>query len=147
MADWRYEDEWFEETNVSWKIREYLESNGFTIEKFNDDKKQRGYDIIATKSDERYIIEVKGYPSDKYVSGPKQGQKKPTQPRLQAKHWFSEALLSLLKAKNKDQLSKTVLGLPKFEIYEKLLDETKFARTKLGIEAALVDSQGKMSWR
>jgi len=91
---WTYENEWFEETNISRKIRDYLKETGHDIIRFNDDKRQKGHDIITAKNGIKTIIEVKGYPSKYYVGTEKQGQKKPTHPNLQAKHWFSEALLS-----------------------------------------------------
>ncbi len=40
--EWNYEDEWFEETNVSRKIKSALESTGYRITKFCEDKKERG---------------------------------------------------------------------------------------------------------
>ncbi len=40
------------------------------------------------------IIEVKGYPTTVHTKGKDKGKPKPTNPKLQAKHWFSEALLS-----------------------------------------------------
>lgn len=43
--EWRYEDEWFEETNVNRKIKNALESAGYRITKFNEDKREKGHDI------------------------------------------------------------------------------------------------------
>lgn len=63
--EWNYEEEWFEETNVSRKIKNALESTGYGITKFCEDKKERRHDIEAIKEREKIIIEVKGYPSDK----------------------------------------------------------------------------------
>lgn len=83
---------WFEETNVARKIRDFLESDDYEITKFNDDKRQKGPDIISIKEGQKIIIEVKDYPSDKYVRGPDKGKKKKTPPNLQAKQWLGEAL-------------------------------------------------------
>jgi len=79
--EWSYEEEWFEETNVAKKIREYLERNEWKIIKFSENKRQRGPDIIALKDNRKLIIEVKGFPSKKYVRGEKKGQLKPTPPK------------------------------------------------------------------
>jgi hypothetical protein len=147
VKEWNYENEWFEETNISRKIRDYLEMEGYEIIKFNEDKRQRGHDIVATKSGEKLIVEVKGYPSNKYVGGEKKGQKKPTNPNLQAKHWFGEALLSLLIAKSENPKCKTVIGLPKFKTYENLISKLNTVREKLGIAVILVDKEGNVNAR
>ena len=144
LEDWTYEDEWFEETNVARKIRDSLWSNGYEITKFNEDKMEKGHDIEAIKEEKKIIIEVKGYPSDKYVRGPNKGMKKPTNPNLQAKHWFGEALLALLKAKSKTPSCKIAIGLPKFRIYDRLLEEINFVIEKLEIGYVLVDKDGKV---
>lgn len=100
MNSWAYESEWFEETNVSTKIVEFLKRNGYVVVRFNTDKRDRGPDIVYEKNGQQTLVEVKGYPSDRYVrDNPrrniKKGDLKPTSPRLQARHWFAEALLSL----------------------------------------------------
>lgn len=139
--EWRYEDEWFEETNVAKKIKNFLHSTGHVIHKFNEDKKQRGPDIEAIKDKQKLIIEVKGYPSDKYVSGSNKGMKKPTNPNLQAKHWFGEALVALLIAKSRDPGCKIVVGLPSFKIYRDLVDKIEFVMRELDIGFILVDER------
>ena len=40
MERWSYEKEWFEETNVARKIRDYLRKMSYQIIKFNEDKRQ-----------------------------------------------------------------------------------------------------------
>lgn len=73
--EWAYEDEWFEETNVSRKVKDFLVKKGYQIIKFNEDKRKRGADIIAINriNNQKLIVEVKGFPSDKYVRGEKKG--------------------------------------------------------------------------
>ena len=142
IAEWNYEDEWFEETNVSRKIRDFLMEKGYEISKFSEDKREKGHDIEAEKDGLKVIIEVKGYPSDKYVRGLDKGNKKRTDPKLQAKHWFGEALLSLLKAKSKDPECKIIIGLPRFKVYEGLLEDISFVIGKLEIGHVLVDEDG-----
>jgi len=122
---WRYENEWFEETNVARKIVDWLRRDGWILLKFNEDKRQRGPDIIAIKEGRRMIVEVKGYPSDRYVRGEKKGQKKPTHPDPQARHWFAEALLSIIRRKHKEPNSIVAIGLPRKHIYEKLTEEVR----------------------
>ena len=87
-----YENEWFEETNVARKIKEYLEREGYKIIKFNENKRSKGHDIVAEKNGQSVIVEVKGYPYDKYVIGKKKGDIKPTRQTTQARHWFSKVI-------------------------------------------------------
>ena len=146
-SEWIYEKEWFEETNVARKIRDYLVSSGWRILKFNEDKRQRGPDIIAEKEEKKIIIEVKGYPSDKYVKGVKKGLKKPTPPNLQARHWFAEALLAAIRSKYREPRSIIAIGLPKIRIYEKLVEEIRAVlRDYITLQFILVSANGKVEW-
>lgn len=138
VPEWSYENEWFEETNVSKAIVKFLKSNGYEIKKFNEDKRQKGHDIEATKAGVKLVLEVKGYPSDKYVRGPNKGKKKPTNPKLQAKHWLSEALLSLLIAKGEDPSCRIAIGLPKCERYDELVGKLDYFLSKLQVGVVLV---------
>ena len=56
--DWSYEDEWFEEGNIAMKIKDWLESEGYQIIKFNADKKKKGDDIRVKNKEEEIIIEI-----------------------------------------------------------------------------------------
>ncbi len=141
---WDYKDEWFEETNIGIVIRDYLIKNGHKIIKFNEDKKQKGHDMITIKEGIKTVVEFKGYPSDKYVSGVNKGKKKPTSPNLQAKHWFSEALLSLILAKCNDWDIVIAMGLPKFRKYEELVKKIEPLREKIGLKCYLVSNTGKV---
>ena len=140
---WSYEQEWYEETNVARKIRDFLESKGWVILKFNEDKRQKGPDIIAMKNHKKLIVEVKGYPSRKYVKGEKKGELKPTHPSSQAAHWFAEALLSVVKEKSKDREVDIGIGLPKFPRYLKLMREVSIL-SALGLRFYVVDENGKV---
>jgi len=88
-------DEWFYEGQISKCLVTYFVDNGYQIIKDNSNNiSAKGEDIIVSIHGQQEIIEVKGYPTTYYAKGPKKGQPKPTKPKLQAKHWFSEALLS-----------------------------------------------------
>jgi len=143
-SEWTYEKEWFEETNVSLKIKDYLKSSGYIVTKFNADKTEKGHDIEAIKDTKKIIIEVKGYPSDKYVSGPNKGKRKPTNPRLQAAHWFAEALFSLLQAKNEKPDIIIAFAFPKFERYINLLNSIKNIMRLLDLRCFFVDEKGNI---
>jgi len=97
MKEFDHQSDWFFEGQISRKLVAYLITNGYEILKDNSvNVKARGEDIIAIRNGIKEVIEVKGYPSEFYTSGQKKGQKKPTRPRLQSKHWFSESILTSL---------------------------------------------------
>ncbi len=143
-----YENEWFEETNVLRKIKGYLEKEGWNIQKSNEDKTQKGEDIRASKNGKTLVMEVKGYPSDKYVKTTakyKAGENKPTKPELQARHWFAEALFQLEIRKSKEPNIKIALGLPLMKRYQNLLNEVEYVKEQLGITCYFTDENGKVS--
>ena len=140
--EWSYEQEWFEETNVARKIRSFLEKQGWRIVKFNEDKRLRGPDVVAVKGDRKLVIEVKGYPSTRYVRGEKKGKLKPTPPNLQAKHWFSEALLSVIRVKSQNSMVEIGIGLPKFQKYVQLISDVEILKKCLGIKFYIVKKDG-----
>jgi hypothetical protein len=89
---------------------------------------------LALLSTLNLIIELK--------RGIKKGDPKPTDPRLQAKHWFAELLLSLLIQKSKGPATLLAMGLPKFETYQRLLNKTE--HKKLGFTCFIVDQDGNI---
>ena len=142
---WKKEDDWFWEGNVQKNIAEYLQEQGFDVKATDTISKSTGVDIVAKKAEKNILIEVKGWPSDKYMDGPKKGQPKPTHPTLQAKHWLSEAFLTVIRRKSKFPGYTLAIGLPKFRRYTDLLNEISWAIETLGIKIFLVDSTGKVS--
>lgn len=91
------------------------------------------------------VVEVKGYPSDKYVNGKNKGKKKRTYPKLQAKHWFSEAMFHVLNEKCKDWENVSIaIGLPRFPKYEEMISNIKDLNEKIGIIYYLVNSDGEI---
>ena len=145
QVDWKYEDEWFEEGNISLLIKTFLERNGYKILRFNQDKRERGHDIEAAKGKELIVVECKGYPSDRYVDGPKKGQKKPTNPKLQSMHWFSDALFHLVIAKSENPKTTIALGLPDKPKYHEYLGKIAYFKEQFGLVCYFVN-EDKRVW-
>lgn len=142
MQGWDKTHDWFWEGNVQERILKYMrEQEGFEIVKVCDTK-TKGPDILAKRNGKIIQVEVKGYPSDKYVNGLQKGERKPTKPRSQAKHWYAEVLLSLVLAKEQDSELQISIGLPRFTRYLELLENTAWARSVLGIKCYLVTESG-----
>jgi len=144
MENWSYEKEWFEEGKVSRKIKVFLEKEGHKITKFNIDKRMRGHDIEAVKDNEKLIVEAKGFPSEKHTGGQERGQLKSTHPNLQAKHWFSEALFSLIVAKSENPQAKIALGLPDVKKYRELISKIEYFKENFELTVYLVDEKGNI---
>ncbi len=146
-----YIDEWFYEGNISKCLVDYLIKNGYKIIKDNSNKiSDKGEDIIASIKGQQEIIEVKGYPTTYYVRGLKKGQPKPTNPKLQAKHWFSEALLSSIfnhqRQKGKEKF-KLALAFPLTERDKELVGKVEdfFTDNNIDFKVYFVDEKGTIT--
>jgi len=141
---WKKSDDWFWEGNIQEKLAKHFENQGYKVTVANTLAKSRGIDILAQKDTDEILIEVKGYPSDKYVDGINQGQAKKTPSTLQAHHWFSDAFFSVVRRKHKSQKSSVAIGLPASPRYLRLIEEAKWALEKLGIRIFIVTSTGEV---
>jgi Holliday junction resolvase-like predicted endonuclease len=150
MTIYDHKTDWYYEGNVSKKIVSFLKNDNYKIEKDNSDKiKSRGIDIIGSKNGVTILIEVKGYPTEFHTKGKDKGKKKKTSPKLQAKHWLSEAILSTIfnYSKYSSKKNELAIGLPKTERYIDLLEKVKpfFIDKKLDFKVFFVDETGKVS--
>ena len=141
---WKKNDDWFWEGNVQEKLAKHFENQGYRVIVANTLSKSRGIDILAQRDTDEILIEVKGYPSDKYVDGINQGQAKRTSSTLQARHWFSDAFFSVIRRKYKSQKSSVAIGLPESPRYLKLIEEAKWALEKLEIRIFIVTETGEV---
>lgn len=153
-SDWDPKNDWFYEGNVSRVLVEYLKSQSCKCNKDNSDAIHApGADVIVFKDGKKEIIEVKGYPSDKYMTGNKKGQKNRTKPSSQAKHWFADCMKSTIfnykRYKDKEHTLQLAMCFPDDEdgVYRKQIDEIKpfFSDANIGIKVYFVDKEGKVS--
>jgi hypothetical protein len=70
------------------------------------------------------------------------GQPKPTQPALQAKHWFAEVLLSAIRIQSKHPEYAVAVGFPDMPRYRSLIESTGHALRRLGLGVFLVQDGG-----
>jgi hypothetical protein len=136
------EQEWAWEGNVQARIVSHLAATGWSILRVADTaQRERGVDIIAGRSGQQLLVEVKGWPSRTYARGERAGQPKPTQPTLQATHWFAEALTSLIR-RGAESGARLALGLPDMPRYRTLVGEAHWALKRLNITIYLVTAEG-----
>jgi hypothetical protein len=145
---WNKENDWFWEGNIQQKISDYLISMGYNeVKTVNTHLKDKGPDITGEKDGTKWVIEVKGYPSDKYVQDTDRytkGESKRTNPSTQARHWFSEALTSILLTKSEDPTKMICLGFPRNGVYVSYLNRISYIRGKLDIYTFLVDENANV---
>lgn len=135
-------DDWAWEGNVQSGVVTQLAAKGWRIVAVADTARpQRGADIIAERDGTRLLVEVKGWPSATYARGDRAGQPKPTQPTLQATHWFAEALITLIR-RGDDLGARLALALPDMPRYRALLAEAGWAIERLEIIVYLVEADG-----
>lgn len=127
-------DDWYWEGNVVIAIANHLRKENWTIISAADTStKERGPDIHARREGKDLYVEAKGYPSTTYRDPRRAGEAKPTNPTIQAQHWYSHALLKLLRMQYAHPEAIIALGLPDFPRYSALLNETRWALDALGI--------------
>lgn len=134
---------WDWEGSVQARLVDHLRDAGWTIVSAADTESQeQGVDVHAVRDGVDLLIEVKGFPSRTYVRGPKRGQPKPTQPAIQARHWFAGALLSAVLLRDAHPNSRVGMCFPDAGTYRRLVERTHVSLNKLSIEVWWVDASG-----
>lgn len=137
MAEWHWEG------NVQDAVVRHLVARGWSIVRVADTStKEHGHDVVAQHGSERLIVEVKGYPSDRYVRGDRAGQRKPTNPSTQARHWFAMAVLAGATMRSAEQGSRVALAFPDFTTYRNLSARVEPALRAMAVEVWLVTEDG-----
>jgi Holliday junction resolvase-like predicted endonuclease len=146
-------EQWNDEAVVQKSVVEYLKTKGYEIRR-TAGKKEKGPDIVASKDGKLLVVEVKGYPlKDKYANPKRAGEVKPTNTALQAKHWFAEALTTLLTRRELvetyavDQSAPLLaLALPVEKAYRDRVEAVEWALKKLGVKVLWVFEDGQVTF-
>lgn len=137
--------DWFWEGHVQDAMVAYLRAEGWTITaESNTAIRAQGDDIAATKAGRRLVVEVKGYPSDKYRDPRRAAEVKRTNPTLQAKHWFADALLKLVRIRGNRPDVSAAMAFPDAARYRSLIEETIDPLRQLGTGLYLVTPDGRV---
>ncbi len=140
-------EEWYLEKNVQHTIAALLRTSGWSVRTADTDHHQHGIDILARKDPIALAIEVKGYPSATFASGPYKGEVKSnhsghTNRNLQATHYFSDVLVEVIKRKTQHPTFHIAIALPDFAVYHSSVKATWWAFTSLGIGVYWVTKRG-----
>ncbi|WP_211475157.1 hypothetical protein [Collimonas humicola] len=134
---------WHWEGNVQVVLHRFLEGTGWTITaSANTETKERGIDLAAVKERRELLVEVKGFPVTTYEHGEKRGLLKPTPPTSQARQWYSHALLSIMRLREKWPVAEVALCFPDFPTYRALIDGTRSSLELLGVGVYLISEGG-----
>jgi hypothetical protein len=107
--------DWFWESHVQARLRDHFVAQGWRVLRESDClSRERGIDLLLERHGPQLAIEVKGFPSTTYRRGPLRGQPKPTQPTLQAKHWFAEVLLAAIRIQSKHPEYAVAVAFPRY---------------------------------
>ncbi|MER8461027.1 MarR family transcriptional regulator [Mesorhizobium sp. M0028] len=137
--------DWFWEGNVTTTVAKYLrEEDWAIISQADTSTKERGVDIHATRLGVELMIEVKGYPSRGYRDPNRSGETKPTNPSVQAQHWYAHALLKALRMQSANPEAQIAVALPDFPRYRSLFEETASALNRLGIITLFLAETGQV---
>lgn len=140
-----HQQEWFWEGNVQALVVRHLAALGAVVHSVADTaSKAHGTDVVATVDGRRLHVEVKGWPSTTYADPRRAGEVKRTQPTVQAKHWYAEAVLSALRLRGRYAEDRVAVALPAFDRYRRLAEETAPTLGVVGIEVWFVDESGEV---
>jgi len=133
------ERSWFWEGNVQARVVEYITRLGYNVAFAADTaSKQQGKDVIANSPSGKTLwISAKGYPA---------GTVK-TNPRTQARHWFSQALFDLVLWHSENASVELALAFPNQITYRNLAVRVKWLLEYLGAGIYWVDESGEVSWQ
>lgn len=139
-------DDWFWEGNVQETLVKHLGMEGWTIISQADaGQRERGFDVVADRAGRRLIVEVKGYPSKNYRDPRRSAEIKPTNPTLQAKHWFSDALLKAIRTRVAHTDADVAMCFPIAPRYASLLSETRPMLEAMKITVFMVSELGEVA--
>lgn len=118
----------------------HLQRDGWEIRRTADTATgEQGTDIVAVRGNETLLVEVKGFPSNLYQRGVRAGERKPTSPNTQARHWYAGAVLSALLARHDHPAATIRIALPDVGTYRKLAARTQASLGKVGVDVWLLE--------
>ena len=135
--------EWHTEENTQRLLVEWLAGEGWTIVRTaSTATREPGIDVVAERDGQRLGIEVKGYPSRFYVTGPNRGQVKTSTPKEQAKKWYAHALVPAMRLRTREPHSLSVICFPDFPVYRELYADTALSLHSAAIDVWVVSQDG-----
>ncbi len=137
QEDWRWEG------RVQARVVAHLAANGVEITRVADTgSREHGTDVEGIPAGSRMHVEVKGWPSDQYVDPARASEAKRTGAATQARVWFADGLMHVLKLRNSHPRDGVALALPDVPTYRRLLDSVRTPIEASHISVLWVDETG-----
>lgn len=138
-----HDGDWYWEGHVQASVVSGLATSGWRVLAVADTQSRAaGTDIVAEKDGRRLHVEVKGYPSNTYARGGKQGEPKPHHPASQARQFFAGALMKAAMLRGDHPEDAIAIALPAFETYSSLVRRVSSTLASSFIEVIWVEESG-----
>lgn len=138
---------WDWEGNVQAAVCRRLTGDGWTLLRWaGTTVKEHGPDIEAERDGTFLRVEVRGYPSasDADVLA---GESKPNRPSAQARQWYAQTLLKVLRRRHRHPDDAVAMGLPQAARYARLVEETAGTLDAMRVDLYLVGEDGSVTLR
>lgn len=136
---------WPWEGHVQGLFASHLVLNGWVLDGIADTAtKAHGVDVLAHTNGRSLGAEVKGWPSRTYADPRRHAETKPTQPTLQAGHWFSQAIMKALMLLDSHPGRESLAVLPDFPRYHDLARRTTTGLHRAGVHVVFVREDGSV---
>jgi len=137
---------WPWEGHVQGLFASHLVRSGWVLDEIADTAtKAHGVDVLAHTDGRRLGAEVKGWPSRNYADPRRNAETKPTQPTLQAGHWFSQAIMKALMLLDSHPGRESLAVLPDFPRYRDLAHRTTTGLHRAGVHVVFVREDGSVA--
>ena len=134
------------EAAVQARLVAHLAGDGWHIRRVADTaSREQGIDVIASKGARTLAIEVKGFPSRAYADPRKVDQVKPTNPSVQARHWYAAAMLQAMLMRQQHPTYEIAVAFPDVPTYRTLHQRTRSSLTDLRVAAYFVAADGRVT--
>jgi hypothetical protein len=134
------------EAAVQARLVAHLASGGWQIRRVADTaSRESGVDVVASKGARTLAIEVKGFPSRSYADPHKADQVKPTNPAVQARHWYAAAMLQAMLMRQAHPTYEIAVAFPDVHTYRTLHQRTRGSLADLKVATYFVAADGQVT--
>ncbi len=139
-------DEWHWEGNAQSDVVTYLASHGWGITRVADTgSREQGTDIEAARAGRRIHVEVKGWPSGRYVDPARAHETKRTSAPVMARSWFSDGVVHVLRLRTSHPGDVVALAMPGMDTYRRLVDGIRASLEAIQITVLWLEADGSVS--
>jgi hypothetical protein len=139
-------EEWSWEGNVQAAAISRLSARGWRIRRVADTgSREHGTDVVAERAGRILHAEVKGWPSSQYVDPRRAAEPKRTNPGVQARVWFADALMHALRLRDAHTSDAVAIVLPDTGTYRGLASAIAASLDRAEVAVLFVDEAGDVT--